>query len=189
MTTTIINRATIPLPALGVGITKVSILGDSIVYQMSAVQSTLPAPINGATILGVSGNTAAQIAARASSALGSSHVLIEGGTNDMVGLGTTAGIIPGYVQMLELLTSASQVRVIGIPHVDEAAINQSWLPYLNNAAIDAMNDQLINLCAKFPNCLPVIPAMRQDVTGLTVDGIHKTAKGYAAWAPLLAAGL
>ena len=180
-----------PAPPLGTGITAVAILGDSIVGGMTPYQSGLTPPINGAANLGVGGQTSVQIAARASSALGYSHVLIEGGINDFIlDYPNPPGnsIVNAYAQMLQLLSPTVQVRVIGISHVDPGALGSGYT-FLNNAAIDAVNNQLINLCATFANCLPVIPAMRQDVTGLTVDGIHKSAAGYAAWAPLLAAGL
>lgn len=165
----------------------VAILGDSIVQQMTPWQPLLPRPINDAVNLGISGDGAVQIAARASSALEYSDVLIEGGVDDLI-RGDPAGIVPAYEQILRILRGAKQVRIIGISRVDPIALGPDYR-FLNNAAIDAINNQLIDLCATFDNCRPVIAAMRQDVTGLTKDGIHKTAAGYAAWAPLLAGAL
>ena len=74
-----------------------AMVGDSMV----ALEMLHQQPGMQITNLGVSGNTVAQIAARmASVPSGATHVLIEGGTNDLVGLGTDAGVIPGYTEML-----------------------------------------------------------------------------------------
>ncbi len=131
-------------------------------------------PFAGAANLGVSGNTVAQINARVGSIpSGATHVVIEGGTNDLLGLGTDAGIIPGYTAMLNAIPSSKKVIVAGIPQVDESLLSANYLQYLNNTKIAAVNAQLVTLCASYPNCSPAVGLMNLNMSGKTVDGDDK----------------
>ena len=161
----------------------VTFLGDSITQQMSGFQAGWTAPLNGASLLGVSGNTAAQIAARVGQVSGSaSHVVIQAGTNDLFGLDNSTGIIPAYTAMLNALTPTKRVLVIGIPPVDEAQLLASWgssgVAVLNNTRIASMNAQISTLCAGYLNCSTVPAAMSMNMSGKTTDGIHFQSSGY-----------
>lgn len=151
-------------------------IGDSIIANMAAVESSMPAPFNTQQNLGVSGNTTAQILARIGTISASStHVVVEGGTNDLVGLGDASNIIPNYTSILSGISSSIKVILMGIPQVDEAQLNIShpgYIDYLNNAVITAMNLQLIKLCQSYTNCVPATGLMARTRVGLTSDGIH-----------------
>lgn len=167
-----------------------AMLGDSIVANMAPYQPGMPIPLNGAANLGVSGNTVAQIAARVGSVpAGVTHVLLEGGTNDLVGLGTDAGIIPGYTSILNAIASTKKVIVVGIPQVDEVALEAAhpgWTVYLNNSKIAAVNAQIATLCASYSNCTVATAVMGLSMVGKTIDGIHPNAAGFAAITQALA---
>lgn len=159
-----------------------AMLGDSIIAQMAPHQAGMQIPFAGASNLGVSGNTVAQINARVGSIpAGATHVIIEGGTNDLLGLGTDAGIVPGYSAMLNAIPSTKKVIVAGIPQVDESLLSANYLQYLNNTKIAAVNAQLVTLCASYPNCTPASALMNLSMSGKTVDGIHLNAAGYSAY--------
>lgn len=153
----------------------VAVIGDSIVANMSAVAATQPAPFNTAQYLGVSGNTVAQIQARIGSISASAtHVVIEGGTNDLFGLGSGSNIIPGYTAMLNALTP-KRVIILGIPQTDAALLAANWpggVALLTNANIAAYNAQLTTLCNSYPNCTVADRVMQMNMTGKTNDGIH-----------------
>jgi lysophospholipase L1-like esterase len=136
---------------------------------------------------GVSGQVATTICTRATSPTGHSHVLIEGGINDFVLSLPPEGIIAAYASALEVLElTGQQVRIVGVTRVDPAALSPDY-QFLNNTAIDAVNNRLIDLCATYANCRPLTAAMQMSVAGHTVDGIHKNGGGYAAWASAMTA--
>jgi lysophospholipase L1-like esterase len=158
---------------------EVAMLGDSITAQMAPRKNTFPAPFNTATILGVSGNTVTEVAASVGSIPSTAtHVVIQGGTNDLVGLGTSAGIIPGYTSMLNAIPSTKKVIVYGIPPVDEDAMgiaHPGWTAYLNNALIKEQNLAISEICRTHENCVIATGIMARKMTGKTTDGIHLTA--------------
>jgi len=167
-----------------------AMLGDSIVARMAPHQSGMKMPFSSATNLGVDGLTVAQIAARLRLVpSGATHVVIEGGTNDLLWLRTDAGIVPGYRSMLNAIPSSKRVIVAGIPQIDPALINPNFLSNLNNAKIAQVNAQLVTLCASYSNCVPATELMALDVRGKTTDGIHLNAAGYAAFVAALASAL
>jgi lysophospholipase L1-like esterase len=166
-----------------------SMIGDSIIANMAATQSGLPAPFTSAQNLGVSGNTVAQIQARIGTiSAGADHIVIEAGTNDLVGLGDGSNIIPGYTAMLNSLAGTRQVIVAGIPNVDEAQLDithPGWKPFLNNALIASYNTQLVTLCNSYANCSPATALMAMNMTGKTSDGIHPLSTAYTEFCALL----
>lgn len=156
-------------------------MGDSIISQMGPRQSTFRYPFSSASNLGVSGASMSAIASQvASIPAGATHVLLEGGTNDLVGLGTDAGIIPNYTSIMNAIPVSKKVIVIGIPQVDEAQLNithPGWISYLNNSLIHQQNVKISQLCRLHANCIVATGVMAKIATGLTVDGIHPTANG------------
>jgi lysophospholipase L1-like esterase len=158
---------------------EVAMLGDSITAQMAPRQGGFPFPFNSAANLGVGGNTAAQIASRVGSiSATATHVVIQAGTNDLVGLGTAVGVIPNYTSMLNAIPSTTTVIVIGILPVDEVAelaFNPTYPPFLNNALIKIQNIEISKLCRTYSNCVVATGIMDKIMTGKTVDGIHPTA--------------
>ena len=169
----------------------VSLLGDSIFAQMVGVQGSLGAPIAGAQNLAVSGEVVSQIVARRGSASGST-IFIQGGTNDLYGLGSSAGIIPGYTTLLNSLNSTKRVIVMGIPRIDEVQLQVSHpgsVGLLTNANIDALNAQLVTLCNSYSNCTPALDFMNWNVNGKTSDGIHFPAATYPEFADKMRAAL
>lgn len=160
---------------------KVAMLGDSLIAQMVGVQSAMPAFFPGATNLGVSGQTTAQIAARVSSiAASATHVMIEAGVNDFILNGSGAAIVSGYTTMLNAIPATQRVILLGLPQVDEAVINPA--DNLTNASINAVNAQLITLCNSYPNCIPATAWMTMNRNGKTADGLHFTAASYQDFA-------
>lgn len=160
---------------------KVAMLGDSIIAQMVGVQSAMPSPFTGATNLGVSGQTTAQIAARVGSiAASATHVMIEGGVNDYILNNSGAAIVAGYTTMLNAIPSTKRVILLGLPQVDEAVISPA--DNLTNASINAANAQLITLCNSYPNCIPATAWMTMNRNGKTADGLHFTAASYQDFA-------
>jgi lysophospholipase L1-like esterase len=158
----------------------VAFLGDSITANKAAAQGQLPAPFSVADLRGVSGNTAAQVAARRGQvAAGTTRIIIQAGTNDLLGLDDETGIIPAYTTMLDYFRDNfpnARVLVIGIPPIDEAAIRQDWRPYLAHTRTTRVNASIANLCAQYANCTTVMGGL--DFTGKTTDGIHLTTAGY-----------
>jgi lysophospholipase L1-like esterase len=167
-----------------------AMLGDSIVARMAPHQAGMSSPFSSAANLGVDGLTVAQIAARIRSVPSrATHVMIEGGTNDLLWLRTDIGIVPGYKSMLDAIPSSKQVIVAGIPQVDEAVINPGFLPYLNNKQIARINARLVTLCASYSNCVAATDLMALEMRGKTTDGIHLNAAGYAAFVAAIASAL
>lgn len=159
----------------------VAMLGDSIISQMSGVQAAMPSPFTGATNLGVSGQTTAQIAARVTSITASStHVMLEGGVNDFILNNSSTAIVPGFTTMLNAIPSTQRVILLGLPQVDEAVVNPA--NNLTNARINAVNAQLITLCSSYPNCIPATAWMNMNRNGKTADGLHFTAASYQDFA-------
>lgn len=172
--------------AYGLLYVSLAMLGDSIIAQIAPHQAGMQVPFAGASNLGVSGNTVAQINARVSSIpAGATHIILEGGTNDLLGLGTDAGIIPGYTAMLNAIPSGKKVIIAGIPQVDESLMSANYLLYLNNAKIAAVNAQLVTLCTSYPNCVPATDLMNLSMVGKTTDGIHFNEAGRSAWVAAL----
>lgn len=157
----------------------VAIIGDSITSQMSPRQGTFPVPFVAATNLGVSGNTTAQVLARVASIPASTtHVVLQMGTNDLVGLGTDTTIIPNYTSMLNAIPSTMRVIILGILPVDEAQLaisNPTYPPYLSNAKIHYQNTAITTLCNTYSNCVVASGIMAKNMSGKTADGIHPTA--------------
>jgi lysophospholipase L1-like esterase len=152
---------------------EVALLGDSIVAQMAPRQAGFPAPFISAKNLGVSGETTAQILARVGSIPSTvTHVILAAGTNDLLGLGTDAGIISGYTSILNAIPSTTTVIVFGILPVDESTMRSDWVPYLNNAKIHQQNVLISNLCRTYSNCVVATGIMAKNMNGKTVDGIH-----------------
>ena len=166
------------------------LLGDSIIQQMAPVQSTLPVPFSRATNLGVSGEVVAQIAAQVRSIpTTATHVLVEGGVNDLARGGSASDVIKGYAAILHSIPSDKRVIVVGILPIDEALIPPGVRTLLNNSRIAAINAQIASLCASLPNCTPARGLMSTDMSGKTVDGIHLKAATYREWPGLLATTL
>lgn len=164
----------------------VTVLGDSIAQQMSSSLGSLPVPLNGASLLGVSGNTAAQVATRVGNVSGSAtHVVIQAGTNDLFGLNNESGIIPAYIAMLNALTPTKRVLVTGILPPDHVQLAATWgaenAALLSPERVALVNAQITSLCSSYQNCSAVTAAMSLDMTGKTTDGIHLTTAGYQAW--------
>lgn len=157
----------------------VTLMGDSISAQMAPRQGTFPAPFTTATNLGHSGDTVAQTAALVGSIPSTAtHVVIQTGTNDLLGLGTAAGVIPNYTSMLNAIPSTKTIIVLGILPVDEAQItisNPTYLPFLNNTLIKIQNVEISKLCRTYSNCVVATGIMDKIMTGKTVDGIHPVA--------------
>lgn len=168
------------------------VIGDSIMAQMTPVLSAQPAPIADAYNLATRGNSVAEIVALVPLiSKSATAVLVEGGTNDLVGLDDDSNIVPGYTTILEKLTPTKRVILIGIPQIDEAALeiaHPGWTKYLNNARIAAQNAKLIALCKSYTNCNPAIAVMSQSQVGHTIDGIHFQPDNYRTFtANILAA--
>lgn len=156
-----------------------SIIGDSIISNMIAlnVQSSLPYPFPYAQNLGVSGDKITQIQARLSSiASNVTHVILEGGTNDML-QSVDSNIIPGYTAILNSLTPTKRVILMLIPPIDEATWDPSRLQFLNNTKIASMNAQLTTLCANYTNCF-MTDIKSMNMSGKTMDGLHPSASTY-----------
>ena len=158
----------------------VTLIGDSITSQMAARQGTFPVPFVAATNLGVSGNTTAQVLARVASIPASTtHVVLQMGTNDLVGLGSDALILTNYTAMLNAIPSTMVVIVLGILPVDDAALlafyGPTYPPYLNNTQIHLQNTLISKLCNTYSNCVPASGIMAKSMVGKTSDGIHPTA--------------
>lgn len=148
-----------------------TIIGDSIIMEMATAQSMLPLPFPTAQNLGVDGDKTTQIQARLSSISSkTTHVVLEGGTNDFF-QAVDGNIIPAYTAILNSLTGSRKVLLLGIPPVDEAAMDQSRLPFLNNSKITAKNAQLATLCASYANCF-MLSVRYMDMTGKAPDGVH-----------------
>lgn len=153
---------------------QVAMLGDSITSQMAPRQSSFRAPFDGATNLGVSGNTTAMMLARVGSIPSSAtHVVIQGGTNDLLNLFDP---LPNYAAILNAIPSSKRVIVFGILPVDESAIRLDYLPYLNNALIHQENVAISALCHTYANCVVATGIMAKPMKGKTVDGIHPLAQ-------------
>jgi lysophospholipase L1-like esterase len=166
------------------------LMGDSIIQQMAPVQSRLPAPFSRATNLGVSGEVVAQIAAHVRSIPSTAtHVLVEGGVNDLARGGSASDVIKGYAAILHSIPRDKRIIVVGILPVDEALIPPGVRTLLNNSRIAAINAQLVSLCASLPNCTPAHALMSMDMSGKTMDGIHLKAATYREWPGLLATTL
>jgi lysophospholipase L1-like esterase len=162
---------------------QVAIFGDSIIEQMTPVQPSLAPPFNTALNYGISGQVSGQIADRVRAA--APTVFLEGGTNDLLNPGLGDNIVASYRRMLDKL-SGIQVRIIGIPPVDEAALRPDWRPFINNAKVAEINAQLADLCRSYSNCHPIITAMQFNMSGHTLDGIHLRPAGYLVWTSSLA---
>ncbi|MGJ5032261.1 SGNH/GDSL hydrolase family protein [Bradyrhizobium sp. HKCCYLS2038] len=161
---------------LSSNVVNVTLIGDSIIANMVPFKASMPAPFNNHQNLGLSGDTMAQIRARiASVSASATHLVIEGGTNDLVGLNTTAGIIPNYTTIINAFAPAMRVVVVGIPQVDEAALeiaHPGWSLYLNNQKIRDMNNSISELCRSITNCVPATSVMSRSMVGRAGDGIH-----------------
>ena len=160
----------------------VVMLGDSITAQMATNAASLPFPFRAATYLGVSGNTAAQIAARIRYVpSNSTHVVIEGGTNDMVGNDQTSRIVPAYTSMLNSISPTKTVILAGVPQVDESLLAPDDLAVIYNSRIARVNADLVSLCVSYSNVIPAVDAMNLSMSGKTLDGIHLTLAGQRAY--------
>lgn len=155
----------------------VSMLGDSIIANMSAIKGSFAPPFDTHQNLGVSGETCSQIAARVGTISSTAtHSVFEAGTNDLVGLNSESAIITGYTTMLNATTSKRAI-VMGIPQCDEVALEAAhpgWSAFLNNARIYRMNQQIITLCRSYSNAVPALALMARSKVGRTTDGIHPT---------------
>ena len=161
----------------------VTFLGDSIAGQMSGSLGSLPVPLNGSSLLGVSGNTAAQVAARVGNVSGSAtHVVIQAGANDLFGLNNESGILPAYTAMLNALTPTKRVLVVGVLPPDHVQLALTWgagdAALLSAERVASVNARIATLCASYQNCTAVTAAMSMDMTGKTTDGIHFLTSGY-----------
>jgi lysophospholipase L1-like esterase len=157
---------------------KVAMFGTSITQFMEPNKATFPVPFNTATNHGVSGNTMAQIYARIGDLPSdSTHVILEGGTNDIVGLASDAGILPNYTAILNAIPGTMKVIVMGIPQVDESTMRTDYVSYLTNAEIKRMNVLISDLCRTYSNCIPATGVMANPMVGKTYDGIHPTTEG------------
>lgn len=177
------NKQSVPSPP---AIREVAMFGDRVIQGMVRVQLTFAPPFNTALNYGIGGQTSRQIADRVSPA--ASTVFLEGGGNEFI-LGLPLdGIAASYRRMLGQLSSV-QVRIIGIPHVDEAVIDRKTFPNINNAGISEINANLVQICAEYPNCKPATAAMQLSVSGLTSDGIHLRPENYPIFVAALAQSL
>lgn len=157
-----------------------AIIGDSIIWNMRqfGVHSSLPAPFPSMQNLGVDGDRTDQILARLGSiASNVTDVILEGGTNDFF-QGADSAIIPNYTSILNSLTPTRRVFIVGIPPVDEPAMDQSRLPFLNNSKITAKNAQIATLCAGYTNCF-MTTVRSMSMTGKASDGVHPVAATYS----------
>jgi len=142
----------------------------------------LPFPFRAATYLGVSGNTAAQIAARIRYIpSNSTHVVIEGGTNDLVGNNQTSNIVPAYTSMLNSISPTKTVILAGVPQVDESLLAPSYLAAIYNVRIANVNADLVTLCLSYSHVIPAVDAMNLSMSRKTSDGIHLTLAGQRAY--------
>ena len=156
----------------------VVMLGDSITAQMAPNAASLPFPFRAATYLGVSGNTAAQIAARIRYIpSNSTHVVIEGGTNDLVGNNQTSNIVPAYTSMLNSISPTKTVILAGVPQVDESLLAPSYLAAIYNVRIANVNADLVTLCLSYSHVIPAVDAMNLSMSRKTSDSIHLTLAG------------
>ena len=93
--------------------------------------------------------------------------------------------------MLAALKGSDAVVIIGLPRVDEAVMKEHRPDpgLLNNVMIIEINQQLSALWAEFPNCRPALSAMRMDMNGKTLDGIHLPKTTYLQWSRAVAEAL
>ena len=164
-----------------------SIIGDSIISNMVSfgVQATLPAPFAGAQNLGVSGDRTDLILARLGQiASNVTDVILEGGTNDFL-QGADSAIIPNYTSILNSLTPTRRVFIIGVMPVDQPAMDQARVGFLNSAKVTAKNAQIATLCASYANCF-MTNVRNINMTGKTGgDGIHPAPATYIEIAALI----
>jgi lysophospholipase L1-like esterase len=164
------------------------LLGDSIIDQMRPVQWTLPAPFSRATNLGVSGEVVAQIADQVRSIpTKATHVLVEGGVNDLAKGASESDVISGYAAIMHSIPSDKRIIVVGILPVEESLIPPGLRRLLNNSKIAEINARLVSSCTSLPNCTPARTLMSMDMSGRTKDGIHLTASAYGEWPAMLEA--
>lgn len=156
----------------------VALLGDSIFHQLGGSIGSMQAPFNTAQNLGVSGTTTTQIRSQvASIGAGVNRVVVEGGINNFA-YNTVSQIIPDYQAIIESIPTSKQVVIVGIVPNDEAQLHISRPgDTQTNAAIAAINAQLVTLCNSYPNCTPAVGVMNKNMTGLTTDGIHMNGLG------------
>jgi lysophospholipase L1-like esterase len=174
------DAAAPPPPALPTPVAQVAIFGDSIVQAMAGGNPV--APFDRALNAGIGGQTSGQIADRVAGA--APHVFLEGGINDFALGQPLDGIVPNYRRMLDRLTGV-RVVIIGIPPVDEALFDVNRAKLISNAKIAQINSQLANLCSQHTNCQTATEAMRFNMSGKTLDGIHPRPETYAAWTTVL----
>jgi lysophospholipase L1-like esterase len=162
------------------------LLGDSIIDQMRPLQWKMPPPFSRATNLGVSGEVVAQIADQVRSIPSSAtHVMIEGGVNDLIRGGSDSDVIAGYAAIFRSISRDKRIIVMGILPVEERLIGPDLLKLVNNFRIAGINAQLASSCSSIPNCTPALSLMSMDMSGETRDGIHLTAKAYREWPAML----
>lgn len=157
-------------------------LGDSICYQMAPYLSQLPAPWSTMTLLGANGETATQIASRVGSVpSGITHLFVAAGTNDLFGLASASGIVPGYTSILNAIPSGVRIVIVGVPPIDPVQLNASWganVGLLDAAGMNAVHTDLINLCASYKHAVPALASMLGNQNGNTSDGIHASGVTY-----------
>ena len=160
----------------------VCMLGDSITSQFSSYLSSMDPPYRFMNLQGVSGNTMSQIAARVGSVPGGiTHLIVEGGTNDLFGLADASGIIPGYTTILNAIPQSVRVIVMGVAPFDATQLNTSWggsVGLLDASHVNAVHFDLIDLCASYKNAVPAMASMLGNQNGLTSDGIHAAGVAY-----------
>jgi lysophospholipase L1-like esterase len=174
---------------------RVAIVGDSIVGQMMDMAAEMPGPLRSAVYISVGGNaTTAQIAGRIRTIPpGTTHVIIEGGINDLASSdrksldeGSALDLIAAnYDRMLQRLPPDMPVHIFGILPIEPAKLKAELRDKLSQGLIDDTNFEISMTFDKYANCTMAEDVQAMDMTGLTIDGIHPNAAGFRALARVL----
>lgn len=152
-----------------------ALLGDSIIVQLG--QAALPNSVN----LAVSGSTVAQIQGELAHLPASiTTIVMDGGTNDLLGLGKTPEQVKAaYVALLAAIPSNIKVELIGVPPVNEGLLKPGFNVTLNDHLVAETNALIRSVCAG--NCSFIGSPFGHALTPQqTIDGIHLSAQGNAA---------
>jgi lysophospholipase L1-like esterase len=164
------------------------LLGDSITEA-----STLPREICGHKIVnaGLNGaSTASDLGTWLIEALDgrrAAAIVVSLGTNDALKAQSTQGFEANYAALLAQLAQVTdQLSVLAIPGIDVQARVTAEMQAEAMSRIDGFNAVLPALAAKRGASFIALPPMR---TPHTIDGVHLSAAGYAAWDEAIVKGV
>lgn len=152
-----------------------ALLGDSIIAQLgpNAVPNSVNLAISGGTIATIQGELAHMPASITT-------VIMDGGTNDLLGLGNKPEQVKAaYVALLAAIPSNIKVELIGVPPVNESLLKPGFSVTLNDHLIAETNALIRSICTG--NCSFIGNPFGHTLNpALTTDGIHMTDAGKAA---------